>query len=167
MSPCSPCDPNGCAGVPSGIVVLKKLDYMINDNYTLLGILVISLIILGLALSYFLKSLTQTLNTYMKALKRKEPTSGDNPRSSEDDNYKYFELVKDDPDKVQPEHMEAGKHEFTKRVGDAYTEYNKLKSEYLKQTYNEESDDVIDNRMLYKSYDKYEYKKPTDHMEDP
>ena len=100
---------------------------MISDHYTLLGILLISLIILGLALNYFVKSLIQTLNTYFKAIKKKEPSSGDNPRYAADDNYQYYETVKDDPDKVQDKHMEAAKYNFTKRLDDAYKEYNKLK----------------------------------------
>jgi hypothetical protein len=165
MSPCNPCDPTGCAGVPSGIIVLKKLDYMISDHYTLLGILAISLIILGLALSYFMKSMQQTLKQYYRALKKQEPSSGDNPRSAKDDDYKYYDIIKDDPDKVQPENMEAAKLDFTKELGDAYNEYNKLKTEYLKKTHNVDNDDVVDTRAYYKTHDTYTYKKPEDDEE--
>ena len=160
MSSCNACDPSGCAGIPNSVMLLKKLDYMISDNYTLLFIFIVIMIILGMSFIYFFKSLKQSLSTYLKDKVLSIETSGDNPRISTDDNYTYYENTKEDPVPVAPkESMPTGTKEFLKTVDNVYKDYNLLKSEYIKKTYThgKENDDVIDEKTLYKEYDDYKY----------
>lgn len=164
MSSCTGCDPTGCAGIPNSVMLLKKLDYMISDNYTLLFIFVIITAILGLCFLYFFRSLKVSLSTYFKDKSKLKEPSGDNPRIGTDDNYNYYEVVKDDPEPVEPrEMMPASTKEFIKNVDNVYKEYNDLKSEYIKKTYtststkNQTEDDIIGIKTLYQKYDDYKY----------
>ena len=160
MSSCSGCDPTGCAGIPNSVMLLKKLDYMISDNYTLIFIFIIIMIILGMCFIYFFKSLKQNLSTYFKDKDKSKEPSGDNPRIGTDDNYTYYESTKDDPEPVEPKDMmPASTKDFIKNVDNVYKEYNDLKTEYIKKTYTsgKTNDDVIDIKTLYKEYDDYKY----------
>lgn len=160
MSSCTGCDPTGCAGIPNSVMLLKKLDYMISDNYTLLFIFIIIMAILTMCFLYFFKSLKTNLSTYFKDKAKVKEPSGDNPRIGTDDSYTYYEIAKDDPEPVEPKDMmPVGKKEFIKNVDDVYKQYNDLKSEYIKKTYTsgKTNDDVIDIKTLYKEYDDYKY----------
>lgn len=161
MSSCNPCDPTGCAGVPNSVMLLKKLDSMISDNYTLIVIFFIVMIILGMAAIYFFRSLKANLGVYWKDKRKSKAPAGENPRIAEDDKYIYYDNVKDDPEPVQPrENMPVNTTEFVTNMEKTYEEYNKLKSEYIKNTTSSrDNDDLVDESVLYKKYDDYKYDK--------
>ena len=160
MSSCNPCDPAGCAGVPNSVMLLKKLDSMISDNYTLIVIFFIVMGILSMAFIYFFKSMKTNLGVYWKDKATVKSPSGDNPRMAEDDKYTYYENVKDDPEPVQPrENMPDKTKEFVANMEKTYDEYNKLKTEYIKNTTTKrlQNDDLVDESVLFKKYDDYKY----------
>lgn len=162
MSQCvATCDPSGCAGIPNGVMLLKKLDSMISDNYTLIFIWIVVTVILGLALSYFASSLSKTLKDYYKGKQKSEvnPPNSDNIRAKEDDDYNYYDPVSEDPVKVDPnDSLEPNKKEYIKNMSATYNEYNNLKTEYLNKTYSgRKNDDLIDSKVQYKTYDDYKY----------
>lgn len=159
---CNPCDPGSCGKPPDGDVLLKKLNYMIGDNYTLLFILFLVLGILGLALYYFIKSLKDTLANYYKAKKQVEDqdTSGDDPRKSKDDDYNYFESIKEDPEKQKDIPIPDQKGVFADELEQRYKEVNTQKAEYITAQYSgREKHDPIDKSSLFKGNDNYEYTK--------
>jgi phosphate/sulfate permease len=163
MSQCNAtCDPSGCAGIPNGVMLLKKLDSMISDNYTLIFIWFVVSIILGLALSYFIASLNKNITSYYRGKNKvniKTPHSN-NIRAKEDDNYDYYETVNDDPVKIDiNDSIPPNKKEFIKNLETTYNEYNNLKTEYLNKTYSgRKNDDIIDSNIEFKIYDNYDYK---------
>lgn len=153
------CNPGACGVAGKSVVLLKKLDTMISDHYTLLFVLVVVLGILGFALSYFIKSIKETLQAYYRGKEEDKPPAGDNPRVAFDDDYTYYDDVKDDPVKVDPKtNMDEGKQKFFEGVEKAYDEYNTLKTDYIKNTYRgRDNDDTIDRSMLFAGYDAYRY----------
>jgi len=44
----------------------------------------------------------------------------------------------------------------------AYKEYNESKADYIRTTYGEDDGDIVDTKVLYDKYDKYNYKKEDD-----
>lgn len=136
---------------------------MISDNYTLIFIFLIVMIILGLAFIYFATSIKKNLKTYFKDKKKiNESPNGENPRIAADDLYTYYDNPKDDPDPIQPkEKMPDKTKDFVHKMEKTYSEYNKLKSEYIKATTldNRNNDDIVDYKVLFKEHDDYKYDK--------
>lgn len=156
---CNPCDPGSCGEPPSGTILLKKLNYMIGDNYTLLFILFVVLGILGLAMYYFVNSLKDTLINYYANKKKVEQTSaGDDPRSAKDDAYTYYPDPKEDPEKQGDTRIPEKKGEFADELEKRYNNVNKEKASYINNTYNgREDDDPIDRNTLFSRHDTYKY----------
>lgn len=162
MSSCNPCDPASCGGVPNSVALQKKLESMISDNYTLLFIFVVVMIILGLVFIYFVNSIKKNLKTYFKDKKAIKTSSGENPRIASDDLYTYYDNPKDDPEPVEPKTKMPNKtKEFVDKMESTYSEYNKLKSEYIKNTTMDrrKNDDIVDYQVLFKEHDNYKYEK--------
>lgn len=160
------CNPGACGAASNSVVLLQKLDTMISDNYTLLFILFVVLGILGFALSYFVNSLKDNLKAYYKGKEEDRPPAGDNPRVAFDDDYTYYDDVKEDPVKVDPKaNLEEGKRNFFEGIEKAYDEYNTLKTEYIKNVHKIENDDVVDKSMMFSKYDTYDYSKEGDDEE--
>lgn len=174
MASCNPsCSPTGCGGVPNGEVLLKKINLMLSDNYTLLFVLLLIFLVLGVSLHYFVGSLRKTLTHYIEGKKdmsklgqpnTKKPSvllgNGD-PRNPMEDQEVYFpDPKKEDPTYVDPvDFMEKDKKNFLKKVDTAYKEYNESKSRYISSTYNgRENDDMVNQQMMYPEYDDYNYK---------
>ena len=155
---CTVCDISGCA---SGSMLLKKIDSMISDNYTLLFVLGVMLIVVGLALTYFITSFVANIKGYLKSKEEvvKASSGGDNPREYQDDDHIYYENPKDDPQYEEPkEYMPVSQREYLNKVDKEYDEYNKLKTQYIASTYNgRKNDDIIDRNVLFKEYDNYGY----------
>lgn len=158
---CSACDPGSCGKPADGTVLMKKIEYMIGDNYTLIFILFLVLGILGLALYYFIKSLKDTLVNYYNAKKKVETEStGDDPRKAKDDNYTYHPTPKEDPEKQGSIPIPGQKGTFATDLEKRYEEVNKQKAEYIRAQYNgKENDDPIDQRTLFKGHDNYSYER--------
>lgn len=153
---CTACDISGCS---STSMLLKKIDSMISDNYTLLFILGVLVIIIGLAISYFMTSLISNIKTYLTSKSEVAENDGDNPRYKTDDDVTYYDNPKDDPRYEDPvQYMPTGTYQYVKNLDKEYEEYNKLKTEYISSTYNgRQNDDILDKAVLFKEYDNYDY----------
>lgn len=174
MASCNPaCSINGCGGPVSGELLLKKINMMLSDNYTLLFALLLIFIVLGLSMSYFVNSLRATLKAYYDGKrdadeaaaggKKGKKSGGDgDPRNPADDSEVYYnDPQKDDPVYTDPaKYMERNKRVFLENVATAYKQYNQEKSKYIAGTYaGRDNDDIIDDDVLYSAYDKYTYPK--------
>jgi hypothetical protein len=118
------------------------------------------LIVIGLALTYFVTSLISNIKGYLKSkADMVQATQGDNPRAKEDDDHIYYENPKDDPQYEEPkEFMPVNQREYLTKVDKEYEEYNKLKTEYIASTHNgRQNDDIIDRNVLFREYDNYSY----------
>jgi hypothetical protein len=61
---------------------------------------------------------------------------------------------RDDP----MEYINKHKKDFLEDVDTKYEEYNKAKTDYIKDTYQRNSDDVVDKDILFSRHDDYNYK---------
>ena len=152
---CSACAPEGCHKM-GGAMILKKLQNMLNDNYTMLIVMIVLLSLLGLALWYFINSLKNTLVNYYKNKKVLDVASnsiGDisnNQHDTKADNEIYYETPSEDPNKKDPStFIPKEKQEFIKKVETDYKDINDYKTKYISDTYDKDNDDVIDAKILY------------------
>lgn len=140
----------------TGVAQLKKIERMISDNYTIIFISFILIILLGLILWYFSSQLIQTLKGYYKAVGKKNANVVSRTPPAKED----LEDYDDDQAYVDTTtYFEPGKADFVTKMTSAYKEYNEGKSEYIRTTYGVEDGDNIDTTALYSKYDKYDYKK--------
>ena len=153
---CTDCDPSACE---STSMLLKKIDMMISDNYTLLVVLAILLVIIGLIISYFMDSLISHVKGFLKNKKEQGTTGTDNPRYSADDDITYYDNPKEDPKYEDPvQYMPKGQYQYVKKLDKEYEEYNKLKSQYIATTYDgRTNDDLVDTQVIFKEHDDYDY----------
>lgn len=156
------CDPSGCLKADDSMMLLKKLEGMISDNYTMLFILFIILSVLLLALYYFGSSLIKTISIWWRNVQEKRGNGGkssaDNPRAKEDDNDIYYDNPKEDPNYADPfKYAPSGQREYVDNMDKAYKEYNDKKTSYITNTYQKQNDDIIDQKVIYKEYDNYSY----------
>ena len=161
------------------VVNRKILTSIIKDNYAVIVIFIILSVLLVLILYYFIKHLVTTLKNYKKYNRRLElapaPTNNQYDIKADDEIYKKEEeedikenidmpvkyQVKEDPMDYNPK----GKKDFLKDVTSTYDDYNVLKSQYIKTTYNRYNDDVIDENILFSKHDDYDYIKKPENVE--
>jgi hypothetical protein len=134
----------------SGSAQLKKIERMISDNYTIIVISFVTLILLFIIIKYFAKQIYNTIHRYRMSygMDKKDKAV------IVDDSEIYDE---DDPPIDTTKYFDAGKTDFVKNLETAYKNYNKLKGEYIRTTYNTDNDDTIDQKALYGKYDDYTY----------
>lgn len=164
MSACAgACDPGGCAGPSNTMILLKKLDSMISDNYTLLFVLLVIFAVIGMAMLYFINSLRKTLTTWWKNKMERgkqalDSMAADDPRSRSDDNNNYYMDPKEDPEFNDPyEYVRKEKKDFIKMMDTELDDYNTKKTEYISDTYRKSNDDKIDRTVFYREHDDYKY----------
>jgi hypothetical protein len=159
-SPCYSCGQNAMDF--SGEAQVRRIQRMISDNYTIIVLSIVSIIVLLFAAKYFWGELYASLSSYRKALQKQNDSldnnSYGNKKKTEDD-----EEYEDDDEKDQTfdstQYFKEGKKQFVTNMESQYNKYNKLKSEYIANNYSKSSDDVIDQSALYKSHDDYTYTK--------
>jgi len=145
------------------MILLKKIDSMASDNYTLLFVLVIIFFVVGMAMLYFINSLRKTLTTWWKNKMERgkqalDRMASDDPRSRVDDNNNYYLDPKEDPEYTDPyEYIRKEKMDFIKMMDTELDTYNKNKTEYISDTYRKANDDKIDRTVFYKEHDTYKY----------
>jgi hypothetical protein len=157
---------NDSAG--SSVVVMQKISSMISSNYTILMIMFVILGLLVFGLSYFGRSLLNTLTTYYQNRNAQQTTTstGDSLKDKAADNEEYPEddtqdaeedidgKIKVDPTKFMPK----GKRDFLQNLELENKEYNEEKTKFLTRNMNyDTNDDVVDSQILYKDYDNYSY----------
>lgn len=135
----------------SGTSQLKRIERMIADNYTIIVISIITLIILGIVINYFGTQLYNCLKRYytvksLSGIKSNSATLADGEEYDED-NGTFDPLM----------HFDQGKTDFVKNMEVAYKDYNKLKGDYIQTNYKHTNDDSIDQSALYSKYDDYSY----------
>jgi len=148
-----------CAGAINdltGIAQLRKIERMISDNYTIIFISFLLIVILIFILWYFSTQLHETLKIYYKAAgKRNEDIVGKASTSYNPDDAEDYD---DEPTYIDSTtHFDSGKAEFVKNMNDAYKEYNKEKADYIRTTYSIDNDDDINTSAMYSKHDDYEY----------
>jgi hypothetical protein len=143
------CD-NTTAGVPdlSGTVMLRRLNKIISDNYSLILVSILVFIVPVVMIVYFGRQMADSIKLYKKAV---VSGTGNTKKQPED-----TELYEDDVYFDNTKYFEANKSDFLKEMQATYKNYNKEKDEYIKKTYAAKNDDVIDQSVLYKKYDNYD-----------
>jgi hypothetical protein len=128
---------------------LKRIERMVADNYTIIGIAIITFILLFIVIRYFAKQLYEVIKNYQNSKKKQQAE-----KKGVDDSEIYDE---DEPPVDTSKYMESGKTDFVKDLETAYKDYNKLKGEYIRTNYSKVSDDGIDKTAFYKKHDDYSY----------
>ncbi len=141
----------------TGTAQIKKIERLIADNYTVIGICILIVSVLSLVAWYFGSQMYQTIKNYKKSLIKFKGTEQTKEFTADNEVY--------DDEATKPHDMSkyfnAGKQDFVKTMENAYKDYNTLKSEYLRTNNKTDNDDVINkDTIFYKKYDDYEYKKP-------
>lgn len=145
----------GCA-VPNPmqmneVMVNNHISRLLSDNWTLLIVFLIVIGLLVLVLSYFVKQTFKTVRDYKSNEKAQEA-----PKNADEES--YDESDDNENAIIDPVSYQEGKKlKFMKNVEDAYKTYNAEKTSYVQSSFSRTNDDVIDQRMAYKKYDRYEY----------
>lgn len=157
--PCISCK-DGIIKDMSGVSQLRMINRMIGDNYIIIFISFITVIILLIIAKYFGKNLLDTIKSYRNSfIKSQEGIEiGKKGKYTNTKGMDDGEIYDDKQDIDSSQYFETGKLDFVKKMQTAYKDYNKLKSDYIQSTYSKQNDDVINNDTLYKKYDDYSYK---------
>lgn len=155
-------------------VYQNKLSRIITDNYTIIVVFLIITIFLAMIIWYFARNLQTTLRNYRKFGKKFDispaPTDNQYDKAADDENYdnnkKDVDMdvglmqvaSREDPNDFMPK----GKKDFIENVTNKYTDYNKEKTSYIRSTRKSTNDDIINDKMLYRKHDDYEYSKKED-----
>jgi uncharacterized protein HemX len=141
---------------------------MITDNYTMLFVLVITVVALGVCIWYFISQLNKALKNYRESKREQDEVrkqsilklqvSTKNISTNDGDNETYNDEEKIDMNEDRLQYMENPKRSFIQEFEKTYADYNRSKGEYMKTSLNvENNDDVIDRTALYSEYDDYTY----------
>lgn len=146
---------NKCNAEVSESTIIGVINKMLGDNWTLLVIFIVLSGVLIALFFFFLGQLKETLKDYYKN-QGGAKMIGEKPVDNE-----IYDEDETDPTVID-RHMDISTGNFYKEVDKQYKDYNFEKGEYIKTTYNlDESDDVVDRRMLFSKYDDYEYSTTT------
>ncbi len=155
MSTAAPCyNCGGNVADTTGMNQIKKLERLIADNYTVIVICIILSIVLFICLKYFGTQIYEVIQRYRKSAIQVKSGLPDVTEDTEiyDEDDKPYDISK---------YFGQGKNDFVKSMEDAYKDYNKLKSDYIRTTYSKTNDDVIDkDTVFYGKYDDYDYPNP-------
>jgi hypothetical protein len=161
MDECSPNIP------PTPLTIVDDIKTLIHKNYNFLvvyGVLFAGLLCI---LAYICSDIYTIVKNYFKYknsrdVKEKSGASN-NPRHVKGDNESYPTYDEENPvfmDRKPKDYRPTKEKVFYENMDKKYKEYNTKKSEYIKQTYNRDIDDKVDDTVQYPKYDDYEYKKP-------
>lgn len=150
----------------SGAQVLQKINTMVSSNITIIFILVILIVVLGIGMFYFTRSLIKTLNNYYRNRIVVDTSGGDSLKDKSADNEDYPDPA--DPDSKEDDELKAvidpsnfmakGKRDFLTNLKIENKEYNKEKTEFVTRRLNySTNDDIVDDKIMYKDYDNYDY----------
>lgn len=132
----------------SGTVMMRRLNKLISDNYSLILVSILVFIIPIVMIVYFGRQMADSIKLYKKAVVSGTGTSKKDPEDKE--------LYEDDVYFDNTKYYDANKADFLKEMKSTYKEYNKEWDDYIKKTYASKNDDHIDQSVLYKKYDNYD-----------
>lgn len=156
MSACGASSANYVSNAETFIIKIEK---MISDNYSMLGMFIIFLVAIGLIIWYFGSSLTKRLNAYYQNrinVGSATPTISNNVQNPEADNNTYDDDLEPQPDDVK-DFMEPGKRSFVKKIDSVYKEYNEAIGDYIRSTGTTDEDGAVDSTILFSTHDTYNY----------
>ena len=156
--------------VMSSAVLVQSIQRMINNNVAIVFILIVLIGFLGVSLFYFGSSIFTTLKNYYinRSASKPDPSSTNSLKDKNADNEVYnepsdpndaeidvVETKKDiDPSKFMPRY----KKDFIQKLEMENKQYNEDKTTLMTRKLNYPvNDDVVDSKVLYKSYDNYTY----------
>lgn len=148
--PCISCNDSVVKDL-SGVAQLRSLNRMIADNYTVIIISFITIILLIIIAKYFGKIFITTIITYRSNVNKFQEGIKQTSTINDDENYDEDEQID------SSKYFDAGKLDFVQKMQNAYKDYNTKKSQYIQNTYSEQNDDVINKDTLYQKYDNYNY----------
>jgi predicted membrane protein len=129
----------------SGTVQLKKIDKIINNNYSVLGVFALLLVITIISFYYIFTLLYAELKSYFNFRKNKS--------LKQDEEY-YDDMV--DMKYDVSNYYDNNKKQFIKNINKEYSVYNKDKSDYIRSNFNKDNDDVVNGKTIFfKKYDDY------------
>lgn len=152
--PCSSCGTN--INDFSGTSQLLKIQRMISENYLMIFVCIVMLIIIGYMLYFTINQIVDCVRVYHKAINVqnvigvsfKSNNIQDNEVYESETPYNAFDPIN---------HFEPGKAEFMSNLEKRYDDYNTAKSKYILSTYERTNDDIVDQKTLYKEHDDYDY----------
>jgi len=137
---------------PTGEAQLHRLRSMISDNYLIIAISFILIIVFIILIIYIVKQLINIIRTWRNS-NIPEKTVNIQVAMKISDDYDYDDEQSQLVDTTI--YMDSNKQDFLNRIKSLYGNYNDLKSKYIKTTYGETNDDVINKDILFRVHDKY------------
>lgn len=148
--PCYNCGMN--AQDPTGEAQLHRLRSMIADNYLIILVSFVLIIIFLILIVYIIRQLINIIRTWRNSnIPEKSVNIQVSMKISDD--YDYNDEQSQIIDTTI--YMDENKQDFLNKIKGLYGNYNKLKSKYIKTTYGEENDDIINKDILFRNHDKY------------
>lgn len=155
--------------VLSPAAVMDMIRRMINNNISIIFVLVLVILFLLASLYYFGSSLLNTLKNYYinRGGPQKDASVSNSLKSKIADDEVYQEP--NDPNDAEPEpepktkvdpktYMPRTKKDFLANLAIENAKYNEDKTLLLTRRMNyPENDDIVDDKILYKDYDNYKY----------
>lgn len=129
----------------SGTVQIKKIDKIINNNYSVLAVFALLLVITIISFYYIFTLLYAELKAYFGFRKKKS--------LKQDEEY-YDDMIDMKYDVTN--YYDNNKKQFIKNINKEYSTYNNDKSNYIRSNYNKDNDDIVNGKtILFKKYDDY------------
>lgn len=149
-APCYNCAQN-VADI-TGTAQLKRINRMISDNFTVIFLCILTIILLSWMMWFFGSKMYSVIKKWQD-VRIKVDNSGNATINDDKEVYDEEAMALDGGlNAVNPD-----KQDFAKSMEYAYKEYNRRKSEYIQTNYTRPNDDVIDQSVFYKKYDDYTY----------
>lgn len=143
MASCRKCDDLGILSEQ----LERKINSMIKEKWLIIMIALFLIVFAFLLGIYFARQLIVVIHRWKKNKSRF--------KAPDQDTEIYDEDLEDEM--AKPElYFDEGKQDFVKKVQKEYKKYNIEKTEYIATNYNKETNDIIDQNILYSKYDNNE-----------
>lgn len=139
---------------------IVKIQKMISDNYSMLGLYIVLAFACGVILWYFVKDFFKLISRYLSNKSAATTTTIANSSYTLDknaDDVVYDNDLDPIPQDVQ-KYMDTSKKTFVKEVEKVYQPYNDALADYITSMGKTENDNKVDSSILYKTHDDFSYK---------
>lgn len=140
--------------------IAMKVEKMISDNYSMLGLYVVFVIAIGFVIWYFGSSFIKRIRAYYQnkgASEKPVPSISNNMQNPEADNNDY-DGNEPQPDDVKV-YMDKGKKKFVTELDSVYKDYNEAVGDFIRSTGKTAEDSDVDAGVLFRTHDDYDYSK--------